>query len=285
MPYSPEDIVAYEFRLKARGYDRDEVDRFLDALADQVEQAAAAQDSLRAELADVKAQLAESRDSEIAFKRTLITVQDASDRALAEAKEEVAQLRDQVARELTELRRRTAEEAQETLARAEAEARGIVDAAEQAATQQRERIGALQQIDAEHRRWLREHLDTQLEALHELPDPFAPLAEELAESAPTAPAESGDPEPLILSEEVSEAPATAAAEADDDHDPWQLLEAVDAAEASSQEPDVEPDVEPDREPDVEPDREPDVEPDGEEEGSSEAEDEKQREGSDPPMWS
>ena len=248
MPYSPEDIVAYEFRLKTRGYDRDEVDRFLDALADQVEQAAAAQESLRSELAEVKAQLAESRDSEVALKRTLITVQDASDRKLAEAQEEVAQLREQVTRELTELRRRTAEEAQETLARAEgeaqetvaraeAEARETVAAAERAAAEQRERIGALQQIDAEHRRWLREHLDAQLEALHDLHDPFAPLAEELAEPAPAAPAAGADP--------VPPGPADTPAEGDDtggdepDQDPWRRQDAGDADGATPKDQDGE----------------------------------------------
>ena len=237
MPYSPEDIVAYEFRLKTRGYDRDEVDRFLDALADQVEQAAAAQESLRSELAEVKAQLAESRDSEVALKRTLITVQDASDRKLAEAQEEVAQLREQVTRELTELRRRTAEEAQETLARAEAEARETVAAAERAAAEQRERIGALQQIDAEHRRWLREHLDAQLEALHDLHDPFAPLAEELAKPAPAAPAAGADP--------VPPGPADTPAEGDDtggdepDQDPWRRQDAGDADGATPKDQDGE----------------------------------------------
>ena len=229
MPYSPEDIVAYEFRLKARGYDRDEVDRFLDELADQVEQAAAAHDAARAELADLKTQVAEARESEMALKRTLVIVQDASERAMAETKEEVAQLRGQVARELSDLRRRTAEEAEQTLARAEAEARAIVDDAERSASAQRERIGALQQIDAEHRRWLREHLDAQLEALHALPDPFAPLAEELAEPRVAAPGagEAGEfaAPPAVTGSMGEEPPATAGDPADvgsgeGDHDPW-----------------------------------------------------------------
>ena len=264
MPYSPEDIVAYEFRLKARGYDRDEVDRFLDELADQVEQAATAQDALRSEMADLKKQLAEAHESEMALKRTLVVVQDASERAMAETQDEVAQLRGQVARELSDLRRRTADEAEETLARAETDARGIVDAAERAATEQRERIVALQQIDAEHRRWLREHLDAQLEALHELPDPFSSLTEELLEPGTAAPAD-GDPAPPGVAEAVAEGSSTAAAELADtgeaDQDPWRREDAVDDAEVASQEQH------------------------GEDDGSSEADDERQREVPDPPMWS
>ncbi len=267
MPYSPEDIVAYEFRLKARGYDRDEVDRFLDELADQVEQAATAQDALRSELADLKTQVAEARESEMALKRTLVIVQDASERAMAETQEEVAQLRGQVARELSDLRRRTAEEAEETLARSQAEARAIVDAAERSAAEQRERIGALQQIDAEHRRWLREHLDAQLEALHELPDPFVSLTEELVEPPSATPAEGADPAPPAATEAATEDPPLIAAELTDvdsgepEQDPWRREDATDDAEATREAKDAEAD------------------------GSSGAEDDDQREGSEPPTWS
>jgi DivIVA domain-containing protein len=267
VPYSPEDIVAYEFRLKARGYDRDEVDRFLDELADQVEQAAAAQDAVRAELADLKTQVAEARESEMALKRTLVIVQDASERAMAETKEEVAQLRGQVAQELADLRRRTAEEAEQTLAQAQAEARAIVDDAERSMAEQRERIGALQQIDAEHRRWLREHLDAQLEALHALPDPFAPLAQELAATAATATADGGDHPPAGPTEAVTPEPDTAGAPAPDtgvaesDHDPWRRAETGDDPESTPEEQQ------------------------GEAADPSEAEDERQRDAPDPPMWS
>jgi len=240
VPYSPEDIVAYEFRLKARGYDRDEVDRFLDELADQVEQASTAQDALRAELADLKTQVAEARESEMALKRTLVIVQDASERAMAETKEEVAQLRGQVARELSDLRRRTAEEAETTLARAEAEARAIVGDAERSAAEQRERIAALQQIDAEHRRWLREHLDGQLEALHALPDPFAELTEELAEPGVAAPGAGEAVAPPTVTGSVAEEPPAVAGEPADvgsgepDHDPWLRQEAPEPPEVAAE---------------------------------------------------
>jgi cell division initiation protein len=130
MPYSPEDIVAYEFRPKTRGYDRDEVDGFLDALADQIEEAAKEHESARAQLAALEAQLAEARQSESALKRAFITVQEASDRALAEAQAEVAQLREEVAKELEELRERASRDAMATQLRAEDEARQLVETAE-----------------------------------------------------------------------------------------------------------------------------------------------------------
>lgn len=176
MPYSPEDIVAYEFRPKTRGYDRDEVDGFLDALADQIEEAATEQEALRAQVAALEARLTEAQESESALKRAFITVQEASDRVLAEAQEEVAQLREEVATELDGLREQASREAAATKREAEAEARELVETAERAAAEQRERIGELQRLDAEHRQRLQSSLEEQLAALRALPDPFATLA-------------------------------------------------------------------------------------------------------------
>lgn len=184
MPYSPEDIVAYEFRPKTRGYDRDEVDGFLDALADQIEEAEKEQEAVRAQLAALEAQLAEARQSESALKRAFITVQEASDRALAEAQEEVARLREETERELEELKDRASREAVATQLRAEDEARGLVETAERAAAEQRQRVAELQRLDADHRQRLRAYLEEQLAALQALPDPFAELA---AESPPPVP--------------------------------------------------------------------------------------------------
>lgn len=196
MPYSPEDIVAYEFRPKTRGYDRDEVDGFLDALADQIEESAKEQEAVRAQVAALEAQLAEARESESALKRAFITVQDASDRELAEAREEVARLREEAQKELEELRERASREAVATQLRAEDEARELVETAEnqarelaetadRTAAEQRQRVDELQRLDADHRQRLRAHLEEQLAALDALPDPFAALAPEL--SPPPAP--------------------------------------------------------------------------------------------------
>lgn len=195
MPYSPEDIVAYEFRPRTRGYDRDEVDGFLDALADQIEEAAKEQEAVRAQLAVLEAQLTEAQQSESALKRAFITVQDASDRELAAAQEEVARLREEVAKELEELRERASREAMATQLRAEDEARALLESAEhearelletaeRAAAEQRRRVGELQRIDADHRQRLRAHLEDQLAALQALEDPFAALAAELPPPAP-----------------------------------------------------------------------------------------------------
>lgn len=244
MPYSPEDIVAYEFRTRTRGYDRDEVDGFLDALADQVEQQRAQTSALEGRLAALEAEIAEAKESERALKRTLITVQDAADRSLSEAREEVAELRERADREAEELRERTAHEAEAARGEAQAQAREIVAAAERAVSEQRGRIAALQQVDAEHRGRLREHLEAQLEALGALPDPFAALGADL--DAPdrasaehreqdAAAAEGADPGDVAV-DAAADAPPPPRADGDADGglvhdedeeaDPWRLREPV-----------------------------------------------------------
>ncbi len=175
MPYSPEDIVAYAFRTRARGYDRDEVDAFLDELADQIEQERARSATLEERVTALEADLTEADESERALKRTLITVQDAADRALTEAQEEVAELRAEADREIAARRERTEGELAEQRARAEAEAARLLDAARAEVAAQQERVRHLQELDAGHRAQLRDHLEGQFGALAALPDPFADL--------------------------------------------------------------------------------------------------------------
>lgn len=236
MPYSPEDIVAYAFRTRARGYDRDEVDGFLDELADQIEQERASAAATEERLVALESQLAEAMESERALKRTLVTVQDAADRALTEAREEVAELRAAADRDIAELRERTDAELAEQRARAEAEAAEVLAAARAEAAAERERVRALQELDAGHRARLREELEGALAGLSALPDPFADLG--LAAAAPA----DDDQEPLAGPVEDDAAPvdvpvddqAAAAAAVDDAsgeddpaHDPWRRTPGLD----------------------------------------------------------
>lgn len=230
MPYSPEDIVAYAFRTRARGYDRDEVDGFLDELADQIEQERASAAGTEERLTVLESQLAEAAESERALKRTLVTVQDAADRALADAREEVAELRAAADRDIAELRERTDAELAEQRARAEAEAAEVLAAARAEAAAERERVRVLQELDASHRTQLRDHLEGALAGLAALPDPFADLGLTAATAEadgqePAAPPAADDEEPAAVpaADEQRSAGPTAAevTEADDAaNDPW-----------------------------------------------------------------
>ena len=85
---------------------------------------------------------------------------------------------------------RAEDEARELVETAENQARELVETAERTAAEQRQRVGELQQLDADHRQRLGAHLEEQLAALEALPDPFAALASEL--SPPPAPQTSDD---------------------------------------------------------------------------------------------
>ncbi|MEX2549644.1 MAG: DivIVA domain-containing protein [Nitriliruptoraceae bacterium] len=169
MAYSPEDIVAYEFRTRTRGYDRAEVDEMLDALADQVEREEQDLDDLRARLRDAERRLGDALESESALKRGLVAAQEAADRALDEAREQALEALAAAEREI-----------EERLAAAESDAQAIRAAAEAEAAERRDELVALRAVDEGHRERLRAHLDAQLRLLDELPGPPELASEEPA---------------------------------------------------------------------------------------------------------
>jgi cell division initiation protein len=257
---SPEQIVAEEFRLRARGYDRDEVDAFLDRLADQVEADAAERYRLEQRVTALEGELAAAREREATLTRTLVTVQDAADRVRTEAEAEVATLRTATERELTATREQAQREADELRAAAEDEAARLRASATEEAVrlrasstdevaQLRARLHEVQHLDAAHREQLRAHLESHLQALEALPDPYAELLarverdEDAARDALGAAVGAADaappPWPTRADADVSEAaavheevPATGGVEeslggavpapepSDEDADPW-----------------------------------------------------------------
>ncbi len=191
MAYSPEDIVAYEFRTRTRGYDRAEVDELLDALADQVERDQEDLDDLRTRLRDAERRLADALESEAALKRGLVAAQDAAERALEEAREQAAEAWAVAEREIGQRLAAAEADAQEIRAAADADARAIREAADSEAAARREELAALRAVDEGHRERLREHLHEQLRLLDELADPpelpSEPPAASEGESAPDEP--------------------------------------------------------------------------------------------------
>ncbi len=171
MAYSPEDIVAYEFRTRTRGYDRAEVDELLDALADQVERDQEDLDDLRTRLRDAERRLGEALESEAALKRGLVAAQDAADRALEEAREQAAEAWAAAEREIGERLAAAEADVQTIRAAAEADVQAIRATAEAEAADHREELAALRAIDEGHRERLRAHLHEQLRLLEELPGP------------------------------------------------------------------------------------------------------------------
>lgn len=82
---TPQDIEAQVFREKFKGYDQDEVDAFLDRVADRLAELVREREELLARVDRVEADAAESIEAERLLKRTLITAQRTADETVAEA--------------------------------------------------------------------------------------------------------------------------------------------------------------------------------------------------------
>ena len=91
MKITPIEVQQMEFRVRMRGYDRDEVDRFLEDLAKTLEGQNRDNADLRDKLAAVERKLAELKQSEATLSKTMVSVQAMSD-DLKQAAQRDAQL-------------------------------------------------------------------------------------------------------------------------------------------------------------------------------------------------
>jgi cell division initiation protein len=166
---SPDDIVSYEFRQqKVRGYDVAQVDDLLDRLADQVERTDRELDDLRRRLRESEARLAAALETETTLKRTLVTAQDAAERALAEAREQADELRETAERAIDEQLARAREEARTLVTDAQREARSELETAQQQRAAIEGRLASLRELEQRHRSSLERHLRAQLDELEQL---------------------------------------------------------------------------------------------------------------------
>ena len=124
MELTPRDINEKQFHDAWRGYNQEEVDDFLDRVAESVERLHRENDSLRKRISDLDQVVAHARETESMLKKTLVSAQKAAEDSLTTAKTRAEKL-------ITE--------AEERVKRANEEARGRVKAAEEEA---RERVKA-----------------------------------------------------------------------------------------------------------------------------------------------
>jgi DivIVA domain-containing protein len=216
MSLSPDDIVGYEFRQqKVRGYDIEQVDDLLDRLADQVERSDRELDDLRQRLRDCEARLGSALETETALKRTLVTAQDAVERALAEAREQADELRETAERAIDEQLARAREEAHTIVADAQQQARAEVSTAREQRAAIEGRLASLRALEQRHRTSFERHLRVQLEQLEQLDadedapgNAAAPLpdpAEEGQEGAVDRDRQAGEPAADATAAEPAEA--------------------------------------------------------------------------------
>lgn len=90
MKISPIEIRQQEFQKKMRGYDPEEVQSFLEKLADDLDELQKENESLKAELESANEQLAEYKKIEKNLQDTLLKAQDSSTKSLEASKKQTA---------------------------------------------------------------------------------------------------------------------------------------------------------------------------------------------------
>jgi len=88
MKVSPISIKKQEFNKSLRGYDKDEVQAFLEKLADEFESLQKENDSLKKELDDATAKLTEFRRIEKNLQDTLLRAQESSTKSIESTKKQ-----------------------------------------------------------------------------------------------------------------------------------------------------------------------------------------------------
>jgi cell division initiation protein len=134
MDLSARDVHEKQFHDAWRGYNQEEVDDFLDKVAEVLEALRRENESLRSRISDLDQVLSTSRDTEAMLKKTLISAQKAAEEALNNAKARAEQL-------ITEADQRVKsanEQARERVRAAEEEARQRVATAEEEARRKSE---------------------------------------------------------------------------------------------------------------------------------------------------
>jgi cell division initiation protein len=86
MKITPLDIQHMVFKVSLRGYDRQDVDRFLEQIAQTVDELNREASALREKLGTTEGQLADSRKAETALTRTLVSTQTMAEDLKAAAK-------------------------------------------------------------------------------------------------------------------------------------------------------------------------------------------------------
>ena len=177
MDISARDVHEKQFHDAWRGYNQEEVDDFLDRVAEALDRIQRENEQLHERIRELDQHVAASREAEEMLKKTLVTAQRAAEEAIAKAKAKAAELISDA-----EERVRTSEaEAQERIRTADAESRRKTQESERDVTERTrrldERIQHLKGFEVEARRRLRAFFEQQLatlDALSESEEPSAP---------------------------------------------------------------------------------------------------------------
>src|SRR5919205_2755593 len=99
MPIRPIDVRRKEFRNSLRGYDANQVDDFLDAVADEFERAYSDNSRMREEISSLRERLQQFEDLEGSIRAALVHAEQAADDLRRAASSEAEDLRQSAQRE------------------------------------------------------------------------------------------------------------------------------------------------------------------------------------------
>jgi cell division initiation protein len=195
MDLTARDIHEKEFHDAWRGYNQEEVDDFLDRVAEVLDRVQRENQALQTRVNELDQAVSASRDTEEMLKKTLVSAQQAAEEAIATAKAKASDL----ITEAEQRARRSIEEADERVQTAEAEARRKTLEAEREHERRRAELDAnierLQGLENELKNRIKGFLDQQAQALQGLeivgPPPEI-LGPGMAREAATAAGETPD---------------------------------------------------------------------------------------------
>lgn len=184
MDLTPREIQEKQFHDVFRGYNHEEVDVFLDEVAEAFERTYRENQSFHHRLRDLEEQLKTARATEDMLKRTLITAQKTAEEAVDEARSRAQGL-------VAEAEKKSAE----VVAAAEERAKQIVDEANGKQSDLETKLDGLRRFEQEYRTRLNAFIESQLQVLAEgpvapakpKPDSKAPVAEEPVTKPDVAP--------------------------------------------------------------------------------------------------
>ncbi len=90
MKITPQDIHSQDFKRSLRGYDLDEVDSFLQQVADELEARTSENQQLKDKLKNIEAKLADYRKREQVLEKTLVTAQKMTEQMKDTSRREAA---------------------------------------------------------------------------------------------------------------------------------------------------------------------------------------------------
>lgn len=206
MDLTARDIHEKLFHDAWRGYNQEEVDDFLDRVAEVLDRVQRENQALQTRVNELDQAVSASRDTEEMLKKTLVSAQQAAEEAISTAKAKASDL----ITEAEERARRSIEEANERVESAETEARRKTLEAEREHERRRTELDAnierLQGLENELKNRIKGFLDQQAQALQGL-EIVGPPPEILGPGAarpPEAPSEAAaSPEPAQATDDAA----------------------------------------------------------------------------------